>query len=367
MTLPVLHPRPGNLREVAEQIEASTGLRVEIIGGSLVISPTPRGKRGGTIRRLRVQIERLLPERLAPYEVSSVAMPEDMDDYATPDLTALPVRWDEDDSWLADPGDVALAVEVISQSEKAKDITDKNGWYARAGVSVLLVLDPRTGRWKLHTRPRGGEYHGRLDGEYGETIDLLTDRHPLDGRVFRGGEGAVHGVQGASRGEVLPESGVRDRPHHVEFVQEVRPSGLHRAEPERAALLAGPCAQRIRAAVLAQVHGDAQRDLGAAVLLRPVAQRVVPREPYLGVGVQDTGAQEQGDGPGGTREGEPQQRHPRPCRPRPRRRGRRLRQPGAGNRGTPSRRTGPLPAPGKRALRAVRPCPLRGLGAGLAR
>jgi hypothetical protein len=28
---------------------------------------------------------------------------------------------------------------VISQSEKAKDITDKNGWYARAGVAVLLA------------------------------------------------------------------------------------------------------------------------------------------------------------------------------------------------------------------------------------
>ncbi|WP_432033914.1 Uma2 family endonuclease [Streptomyces antibioticus] len=137
-----MHPRPGNLREVAEQIEASTGLRVEIIGGSLVTSPTPRGKHAGTIRRLRVQIEPRLSEALAPYEMSSVAMPEDPDDYATPDLTVLPVAWDEDDSWLADPRDVALAVEVISQSEKAKDITDKNGWYARAGIAVLLVLDP---------------------------------------------------------------------------------------------------------------------------------------------------------------------------------------------------------------------------------
>ncbi|SMF86535.1 Putative restriction endonuclease [Streptomyces sp. Amel2xC10] len=172
MTLPVMHPRPGNLREVAEQIEASTGLRVEIIGGSLVMSPTPRGKRAGTIRRLRVQIEPRLSEALAPYEMSSVAMPEDPDDYATPDLTVLPVEWDEDDSWLADPRDVALAVEVISQSEKAKDITDKNGWYARAGVAVLLVLDPRTGRWTLHTRPKDGEYHGRLDGVYGEAVDL---------------------------------------------------------------------------------------------------------------------------------------------------------------------------------------------------
>ncbi|MER5546302.1 Uma2 family endonuclease [Streptomyces sp. NPDC002589] len=185
MTLPVLHPRPGNLREVAERIEASTGLRVEIIGGSLVMPPTPRGKHAGTIRRLRVQIESRLPGGLAPYEMSSVAMPEDPDDYATPDLTVLPVEWDEDDSWLADPGDVALAVEVISQSEKAKDITDKNGWYARAGVAVLLVLDPRTGRWTLHTRPKGGEYCGQVHGEYGEAVELPAPLpSPLDTGVL---------------------------------------------------------------------------------------------------------------------------------------------------------------------------------------
>ncbi|WP_308295530.1 Uma2 family endonuclease [Streptomyces sp. MUM 178J] len=181
----MLHPRPGNLREVAEQIEASTGLRVEIIGGSLVMSPTPRGKHAGTIRRLRIQIEPRLPASLAPYEMSSVALPEDPDDYATPHLTVLPVEWDEDDSWLADPGDVALAVEVISQSEKAKDITDKNGWYARAGVPVLLVLDPRTGRWSLHTRPKDGEYRGRLQGVYGEAVELPAPLpSPLDTGVL---------------------------------------------------------------------------------------------------------------------------------------------------------------------------------------
>jgi Uma2 family endonuclease len=172
VTLPVLHPRPGNLRAVAEQIEASTGLRVEILGGSLVMSPTPRGKHAGTIRRLRVQIEPALPLGLAAYEMSSVLMPQDPDDYATPDLAVLPVAWDEDDSWLAEPSDVALAVEVISKSEKAKDITDKNGWYARAGVAVLLVLDPRTGHWTLHTHPKDGEYRGQVHGVYGDPVEL---------------------------------------------------------------------------------------------------------------------------------------------------------------------------------------------------
>ncbi|WP_306363747.1 Uma2 family endonuclease [Nocardia sp. CC227C] len=172
MSVPAMHPRPGNLRVAAEQIERATGLRVEILGGHLVMSPTPRGKHAGTIRRLRVQLEARMPPGLASYEVTSISMPDDADDYCTPDLVVLPDAWDVDDSWLADPSDVELAVEVISQSEKGPRITDKNGWYSTAGIRMLLVLDPRFGRWSLFTHPKAGEYHGQLTGEYGDRAPL---------------------------------------------------------------------------------------------------------------------------------------------------------------------------------------------------
>ncbi|AYF73264.1 Uma2 family endonuclease [Nocardia yunnanensis] len=172
MTVPAMRPRPGNLREVAETIERTTGLRVEVLGGKLVMSPTPRGKHAGVVRRLRQQLEPQLTEGLAPYEVSSIPMPGDPDDYCTPDLVVLPETWEDDDEWLADPQEVELAVEVISKSEKARQISDKNGWYATAGVRVLLVVDPRFGSWTLFTRPKNGEYQGRLDGTYGEDVPL---------------------------------------------------------------------------------------------------------------------------------------------------------------------------------------------------
>lgn len=136
------------------------------------MSPTPRGKHAGTIRRLRLQLEARMPAGLAAYEVSSIALPGDDDDYCTPDLIVLPDSWDADDEWLADPADVELAVEVISKSEKARQITDKNGWYSVAGVRTLLVIDPRFGVWALYTHPRDGEYHGRLDGAFGDPIRL---------------------------------------------------------------------------------------------------------------------------------------------------------------------------------------------------
>ncbi|MFI5778213.1 Uma2 family endonuclease [Nocardia sp. NPDC051570] len=172
MTVPAMHPRPGNLRTVAEQIEKATGLRVEILGGSLVMSPTPRGKHAGTIRRIRQQLEARMPGGLAAYEVTSLAMPGDPDDYCTPDLVILPEAWDTDDEWLADPTDTELAIEVISQTEKARRITDKNGWYSIAGVRLLLVVDPRFGKWTLYSHPRSGSYHGELEGEYGLDIPL---------------------------------------------------------------------------------------------------------------------------------------------------------------------------------------------------
>ncbi|MGX1913989.1 Uma2 family endonuclease [Streptomyces phaeochromogenes] len=188
-------PRPGNLREVAEKIEDATGLRVQIVGGKLVMSPTPRGKHAGVVWQLRRQLDPVLPDEWRAFEVSSIALPEDPDDYVTPDLIVLPSEWAEDDDWIAAPEHAALAVEVISSSEKSRDIRDKADWYAVARVPVLLVVDPRKGTWALHTRPDNGAYQDVLPGKFGESVPLpsplgfevATDRFPLYGDSPRAG------------------------------------------------------------------------------------------------------------------------------------------------------------------------------------
>ncbi|MGW3424995.1 Uma2 family endonuclease [Streptomyces phaeochromogenes] len=192
---PYPRPRPGNLREIAEKIENASGLRVQIVGGKLVMSPSPRGKHAGVVVRLRRQLEAVLPEGLGAYEMSSIALPEEPDDYVTPDLIVLPIEWEEDDDWLAAPEDAVLAMEVISQSEKSREIRDKADWYAVARVPVLLVVDPRKGTWALHTRPGNGAYQDVLPGKFGESVPLpaplgfevATDRFPLYGDSPRAG------------------------------------------------------------------------------------------------------------------------------------------------------------------------------------
>ncbi|MCZ4510477.1 Uma2 family endonuclease [Streptomyces sp. ActVer] len=192
---PYPRARPGNLREIAEKIENASGLRVQIVGGKLVMSPSPRGKHAGVVVRLRRQLEAVLPEGLGAYEMSSIALPEEPDDYVTPDLIVLPIEWEEDDDWLAAPEDAVLAMEVISQSEKSREIRDKADWYAVARVPVLLVVDPRKGTWALHTRPDNGAYQDVLPGKFGESVPLpaplgfevATDRFPLYGDSPRAG------------------------------------------------------------------------------------------------------------------------------------------------------------------------------------
>lgn len=193
-------PRPGNLREVAERIEGATGLRVQIVGGQLVMSPPRCGKHVGVVSKLRWQLGMGLPEGLGAFAVSSIALPDDLgdpDDYVTPDLIVLPVGWGEEDCWLASSEDVALAMEVVSPTEKYRGFGDKADWYAVARVPVLFVVDPRNGTWALHTRPESGAYRDVLPGRFGESVrlpdplgvEVVTDGFPVYGAAPRPQEG----------------------------------------------------------------------------------------------------------------------------------------------------------------------------------
>ncbi|MDT0310186.1 Uma2 family endonuclease [Streptomyces sp. DSM 44917] len=178
LSSPAHHPIPvrrGHLREAAERIEQATGMSVEIIGGTLVMFPSPSGKHAGIIIDLRDAIRPGLSGLYEAFENVSVPMPDDPDDYATPDLTIGPRTFKDDEGWLLDADAVELAVEVISPTERLKGINEKTAWYAAAGVVRLLQVDPRTGTWSLFGRPGEGEYKSVVHGKYGEEVPLPTE------------------------------------------------------------------------------------------------------------------------------------------------------------------------------------------------
>ncbi|MEU6296462.1 Uma2 family endonuclease [Streptomyces erythrochromogenes] len=148
---------------------------MEIISGTLVIAPNANGKHAGIVIDLRDAMRPGIAAEYEVYENVSVPMLDDPDDYSTPDLTIRPRTFKEEDGWLLDADAVALAVEVISPNERLKGINEKTAWYAAAGVSRLLQVDPRTGAWSLFTRPGEGEYRGVVHGKYGEDVPLPKD------------------------------------------------------------------------------------------------------------------------------------------------------------------------------------------------
>jgi Uma2 family endonuclease len=165
-------PTGPDLRALAERAEVATGLRAEIIDGEIMLSPRPRGKHFGVLRRLRNQLEAQLPPHLASGEVISLAMPAGADDYATPDLLVLDAAFMDDDRWLADPATCELAVEVVSTSNPRKDTVLMVDWYARAALPAYLLIDPCDGTWALRTRPRDGVWQSVDRGRFGETVDV---------------------------------------------------------------------------------------------------------------------------------------------------------------------------------------------------
>jgi Uma2 family endonuclease len=160
------------LRRAAEAAEEASGLRAEIIRGVLMMSPTPRGQHAGIINVIAKQLYTQLPDHLDAFQVASVCMPGDPDDYATPDLLVCDEGFGHSPEWLADPGDVELVVEVVSRSNSTKDTREMVAWYADAAVPAYLLVDPRNGSWTLYTVPRDGEYQGMRRGKYGEDVDL---------------------------------------------------------------------------------------------------------------------------------------------------------------------------------------------------
>jgi Uma2 family endonuclease len=158
------------LRRAAEAAEEASGLRAEIIRGVLMMFRTPCGKHAGTINDLCDRLRPQLPPHLDTFQMASLPLPGDPDDYATPDLLVCDAGFGDSDDWLADPADVELTVEVVSKGNSTKDTRDMVAWYAEAGVPAYLVVDPRDGSWTLYTHPRGGEYQARRHGLYGEDV-----------------------------------------------------------------------------------------------------------------------------------------------------------------------------------------------------
>lgn len=168
------------LHKIAEELdERYAGFRVEILGGRIVMSPSPSHKHARILTDLLVQIAAGISDEYVVEQGSGVNAPMLGEEYAIPDLSVYTadVQDPDSDAWEALPDQTPLVVEVVSKSNARSDTVFKLGWYAEAGVPAYLLIDPRDATWRLHTEPEGTSYGHVVEGRFGEPVKLPA---PID-------------------------------------------------------------------------------------------------------------------------------------------------------------------------------------------
>lgn len=175
------HPQPWTLDEVLALPE-DNGARIELVDGSLVVSPAPTATHQRLLHRLQVALQPAVPDG---YELlPGVNVVPNEQRLLIPDLVVTTVPGAT--GGYLDGRDIALALEILSPSTKTHDRVTKRALYAEAGVPHFLLVEPAPtptavchdlsdGRYLEVTRSHAGVI--RLERPFPVTL-VLTGQQP---------------------------------------------------------------------------------------------------------------------------------------------------------------------------------------------
>ncbi|MFF3909085.1 Uma2 family endonuclease [Streptomyces sp. NPDC001848] len=173
---PFDHEEPVSLTTIADEImERHPGYRVEIIGGHLLVTPSPDAPHARALTKLmRPFIAAGLDDgETEVLQNVGLWLPTDTEDYAIPDLVVVDA--DIDDHFVEnncyDPVCFRLVLEVTSSNWK-NDLKTKVAAYAEAKVPVYVVVDRKHQRLHVLTDPAGNGYENHRPYAPGETVTL---------------------------------------------------------------------------------------------------------------------------------------------------------------------------------------------------
>ncbi|MFI7500294.1 Uma2 family endonuclease [Streptomyces sp. NPDC049687] len=167
---------PFSLTAIADEImERHPGYRVEIIGGHLLVTPSPDAPHARVLTKLmRPFIAAGLDDgETEVLQNVGLWLPTGEEDYAIPGLVI--VDSDIDDHLVEnnayDPAPFRLVLEVTSGNWK-DDLKTKVAAYAQARVPVYVVVDRKHQRVHVLTQPTVGGYEGHQFYAPGQSLTL---------------------------------------------------------------------------------------------------------------------------------------------------------------------------------------------------
>ncbi|MDA2812278.1 Uma2 family endonuclease [Nocardiopsis sp. RSe5-2] len=169
---------PRDLNEVADHLEPPEGYRVEIIDGSLILSPTPVSAHAAVATDLTLAMAPVLPsDSKLLQNVTLMIMPSG--ERYVPDLVLLPKPLVKKDQWRFPSYEALLSVEITSPGNAETDRVKKTRGYARGEVPAYLLVDMEAERLTLFLEPEGGVYRKQVSDSEG----LLRLPEPFTGPI----------------------------------------------------------------------------------------------------------------------------------------------------------------------------------------
>ncbi|MGW5614651.1 Uma2 family endonuclease [Streptomyces sp. NPDC003877] len=167
---------PVTLTTIADEImERHPGYRVEIIGGHLLVTPSPDGAHARALTKL---MRPFMAADLDGGETEVLQgvglwLPMEPEDYAIPDLAVLDADFEDHhvENNAYDAVCFRMVLEVTSSNGK-NDLKTKVAAYAEAKVPVYVIVDRKHQRLHVLTDPVGSGYENHRPHAPGVLVTL---------------------------------------------------------------------------------------------------------------------------------------------------------------------------------------------------
>ncbi|WP_406731587.1 Uma2 family endonuclease [Streptomyces sp. NBC_01794] len=156
--------------ERLERMPVPEGIKVEIVGGVVFMSPQ-RSVHWQIIRRIVRALEDKFGMDVEVLSDVRIDFPGPENGFC-PDVAKLRDGAVQDSRGRWRFEDVEFIAEVISKGTALNDYGPKKIAYALAEVPVFLIVDPYTGKCLLHTQPKDGDYMTETKVAFGQPVDL---------------------------------------------------------------------------------------------------------------------------------------------------------------------------------------------------
>lgn len=155
-----------------DELVVPDGYRAEIMRGSIVVSPWSRGYYTLVMRLVCGQLEPHLPDGHVIDRAPNLFVFPGTERAFGPDVYVAEATALATVSNHLDGEALSFVAELTSSSTRDDDLTDKVETYAKAGISVYLILDMQEEQATVLWTPSTKGYESRLTRPFGENLPI---------------------------------------------------------------------------------------------------------------------------------------------------------------------------------------------------